>query len=92
METQFSFRLYVTAGSPNSLNAETTLRAALASIGDEADLEVVDVTQAPARAVRDGVFVTPTLIRLQPPPLARLIGNLDRGEALSKLIGRLVTI
>jgi circadian clock protein KaiB len=39
-------------------------------------LEIVDVLTDPAQAERDRVLATPTLVRLEPPPLVRLIGGL----------------
>ena len=48
--------------------------AALAGVDYE--LEVVDLRQHPERAVKDAVVVTPTLVKLSPPPRAMLIGGL----------------
>lgn len=39
-------------------------------------LEVVDVFEHPQLAERDQVLATPMLVRLEPPPLVRLIGGL----------------
>ena len=39
-------------------------------------LEIVDVLDDPAQAERDRVLATPMLVRLEPPPLVRLIGGL----------------
>jgi circadian clock protein KaiB len=39
-------------------------------------LEVVDFLREPQRALADGVIVTPTLVRLAPLPMRKVIGTL----------------
>lgn len=41
------------------------------------DLEIVDLLLEPLRAMVDGVIVTPTLVKLFPLPLQRIVGNLN---------------
>ena len=50
-------------------------------------LEVVDVLENPELAERDQVLATPTLIRREPPPLRRLVGDLADPEKLVSMIG-----
>ena len=80
-------RLYVAGGSPNSERARQNLRAALAHLPQErVSVELVDVLRDPERALRDGVLVTPTLIRERPAPEQRFIGTLnDRSVLLAGL-------
>ena len=45
------------------------------------DLEVIDIYQLPALAKSDQIIATPTLVKVLPAPLRRLIGdfsNLDK--------------
>lgn len=82
-------RLYVAGTAPNSVQAIANAKA----ICDEHfalayELEIVDLISHPHRALADGVIVTPTLIKLQPPPVDRVIGNLsDAGSVLLVLAG-----
>jgi len=80
-------RLYVAGESPNSVIAKRNLRAAIVHLADhQAVVELVDVLAEPERSLRDGVLVTPTLIRVAPPPQRRVIGNLrDRAALLAGL-------
>ncbi len=81
-----SVRLYVAKGAPNSLKAHDNLREALEQFELADDLvEIVDVFEAPERALDDGVLVTPMLVRLQPEPVRRLIGTLDDIESLRRV-------
>ncbi|HMI89207.1 MAG TPA: circadian clock KaiB family protein [Polyangiaceae bacterium] len=79
--------LYLAGDSPNSALAKTHLRTAIAHLAKEdVTLELVDVLRDPARGLRDGVLVTPTLVRVAPTPEQRVIGNLrDRSALLAGL-------
>ena len=83
-------RLYVAGNAPNSLRAIHNLKA----ICDEHFvaahvLEIVDLLTEPARALADGIVVTPTLLKLSPLPVERVVGNLsDTGQVLLTLGNR----
>lgn len=89
-ESKLLLRLYVAGSAPNSLHALANIHAICAEhFASGYELEVVDLLEHPRRALDDGIIVTPTLIRLSPLPLRRLIGNLnDTGQALLVLKGR----
>ena len=77
-------RLYIAGETPNAMLAVANLRA---SLGASAyDLEVVDVLEHPERALDDGVFVTPTLVRLAPEPERIMIGSLNQSADLMGLL------
>jgi circadian clock protein KaiB len=83
-------RLYVAGTAPNSVKAIANCRA----ICDEHfasghELEIVDLLEHPTRALADGVIVTPTLLRLLPLPVRRVIGSLsDANQVLLALSSR----
>lgn len=86
--TQPSFRLYVAGQSPNSALAETNLRALWAEHWTgPARLELIDVLKSPARALADGIVVTPTLVRLTPTPRVSLIGALTDTARVRAALG-----
>jgi circadian clock protein KaiB len=71
-------RLYVAGGAPNSVRAIANARA----ICDEHfpashELEIVDLLEHPNRAQADGIVVTPTLLKLSPLPVQRVVGSLS---------------
>ena len=77
-------RLYITGRSPNSILAIANAEALCdAHFSDRYELEVIDVLENAARALADGIIVTPTLMILLPPPVQRVIGNL--GDTLRVL-------
>ena len=76
-------RLYVAGNAPNSLQAVANAQAICAehfALGH--DLEIVDMLKAPQRALADGIIVTPTLLRLAPLPVQRVIGNLNDTDSV----------
>lgn len=71
-------RLYVSGNAPNSVRAVVNLKALCAAHYASAhDLEIVDILREPGRAMTDGIIVSPTLLKLSPPPIARVIGDLS---------------
>ena len=80
-------RLYVAGDAPNSMAAVANVAAALAlHPAHGVELEIVDVVADPDRGLRDGIFVTPMLVRLAPAPQRRILGTLrDRRMLLGAL-------
>ncbi len=71
-------RLYVAGDSPNSAKAAANLHALLAELERTPhEVEIVDVLRDPTRGLRDGVLVTPMLVRVAPTPERRILGNLS---------------
>jgi hypothetical protein len=82
-------RLYIAAGAPTSVAALANLRQAIASYKELlANLEVVDVQQAPKRVLSDRILVTPTLLRVCADDVAMMIGDLRDRDTLLQFILR----
>lgn len=72
------FRLYIAAGAPNSLRAQTNLRHLCETyLAGRHQVEIVDVLEEPRRALADQVMVTPTLLKVSPPPTWQMAGDLS---------------
>ena len=82
-------RLYVAGNGPNSLSAVANARAICEEHFAAAhELEIVDLLLHPERAATDGIIVTPTLLKLAPSPVQRLVGSLgDARQLLRTLAG-----
>lgn len=84
----FKFTLYVAADAQNSTQARVNLAAfCRAHLPGRHEIEVVDVFRDPKRARADGIFMTPTLVRLTPAPMKRIVGNLSQTEVLLQAFG-----
>ena len=83
-------RLYVAGSAPNSTAARRNL-AILFPDGKAADrrveVEIVDVLDEPLRGLADGVVLSPTLVRLAPLPVRRVVGNLSNHESVLVALG-----
>ena len=88
--TGLVLRLYVAGDAPNSIIATANAKAICeAHFPSEYKIEIVDMLKHPQRALADGIIVTPTLLRLAPPPVRRVIGNLsDTAQLLMTLMNK----
>lgn len=81
-------RLYVAGASSNSTAAARNLRALLERYAPQsAELELIDVLARPEDGLHAGILVTPTMVKLSPPPERRIVGNLRDTEALLSVLG-----
>jgi circadian clock protein KaiB len=80
-------RLYIANNAPNSVRAVANLAAICKEhLKDKFKLEIIDVLESPLRALADGILVTPSLAKLSPRPVAKIVGNLsDRGSVVRAL-------
>lgn len=86
--TRHKFLLYVADDTQNSVLAVTNLKALCqAHLPDRHEIEIVDVFKEPQRALADGVFMTPLLIRLAPAPVRRIIGTLSQTDKVLQALG-----
>ncbi len=84
----FKFRLYIADDALNSTQALANLAALCkAHLPDRHEIEVVDVFKDPQRALVDRIFMTPTLIKLAPLPIRRIVGTLSQTQTVLLALG-----
>lgn len=84
----FKFRLYTAGDSQNSAQALVNLKALCAQhLPGRYEIEVVDVFVAPQRALTDEIRLTPTLLRLAPLPVVRIVGTLNQASKVLPALG-----
>ncbi len=84
----FRFCLYVAGDAPNSAQAIANLAAfCRAHLPDRYEIEIADVFREPKRALAEGIFMTPTLVVLTPPPVRRIVGTLSHTQTLLLELG-----
>ena len=86
---RFKFRLYVAGDAENSTQAVANLNALCqAHLLDLHDIEIVNVFREPKRALADGIFMTPTLVKLAPSPAPRrIVGTLSQTQPVLRALG-----
>lgn len=77
MDSPLSLRLYVSGQALNSRAAIRNLESLRAALDDATAVEVVDVRERPELAEEDRILATPTLVRRQPAPVRKIIGDLS---------------
>ncbi|AFY62169.1 KaiB domain-containing protein [Synechococcus sp. PCC 6312] len=83
----YTLRLYVSGHSIATAQTLKTLHGLLPQcLAAPYTLKIVDVTRQPELAESDQVTATPTLVRVSPPPLRRLVGKLDDLATLQWLL------
>lgn len=86
--TTSNLRLFVAGDTQNS--AEELANGSAFSrthLPNRHEIEVVDVLRGPKRAMKDGVFVTPTLVKFAPSPVQKILGTLSETYTLSQVFG-----
>jgi circadian clock protein KaiB len=74
----YKFRLYVAGNTPNSAQAKVNLNAfCRRHLNGRYNIEIVDVARHPDRALIDGIYMTPSLIKLAPSPVCMIVGTLS---------------
>lgn len=85
-KTRYFLKLYVAGSTPNSARAIKNLKGILENeLKGLYTLEVIDVLKRPALAEEDKILATPTLAKILPAPVRRIIGDLSNREKI--LIG-----
>lgn len=80
-ETIYILCLYVTGLTPKSTKAITNVRKLCEThLADNYELRIIDIYQQPQMAMADQIVATPTLIKKQPLPVRRLIGDMSDTE------------
>ena len=80
----YVLKLYVAGKTPNSVRALRTLKNILEEeFKGVYALKVIDVLKNPQLAEEDKILATPTLSKVLPPPVRKIIGDLsDREKVL----------
>lgn len=72
----FRLSLFISGETPRSYAAIRHIEAiAKAHLADRYELEFIDVLKDPARAERDKIMATPTLVREAPTPRKKIMGE-----------------
>ncbi|HEY9663632.1 MAG TPA: circadian clock protein KaiB [Allocoleopsis sp.] len=86
LKKTYILKLYVAGNTPNSVRALKTLNNILEKeFRGIYALKVIDVLKNPQLAEEDKILATPTLAKILPPPVRKIIGDLSDRERV--LIG-----
>ena len=78
---KYYLTLYITGATPKSTRAIANLKAICEEhLRGQYVLEIVDIYQQPELAQQSEILAVPTLIKLLPPPLRKLVGDMSDEE------------
>ena len=84
----YEFRLYVAGNTPNSAQAKVNLNALCRRfLNGRYRIEIVDIARHPDRALTDGIYMTPALLKLSPSPVCMIVGTLSGLDAVLTALG-----
>jgi circadian clock protein KaiB len=86
--TKLRLELFVIGHSQRSQSAVDNLRRILeTTMPGEFDLKIIDVLEEPQAAEDSNIMATPTLIKLAPAPVSRLLGDLSATDTVLRGLG-----
>jgi len=86
--SKVKFRLYVAGDAQNSTKALLNLTALCNEyLPDRHEIEIVNVLREQARALADGILMTPTLIKIAPLPMRKIVGTLSQKQRVLAALG-----
>jgi circadian clock protein KaiB len=89
----FKFRLFVATGTLNSTQAVANLNALChAYLAGRYEIEIVDVVREPKRALAEDIRMTPTLVKLSPTPIRKIVGTLSQTQRVLDTLGLVASI
>ena len=80
---KIKFRLYVAGDAPNSAQARANLvELCRTHLKGRHEIEIIDVFKELKRALTDGIFMTPTVVKLAALPAQKFVGNLSQTQSV----------
>ena len=80
-QERYVLRLYVTGMTTRSTEAFASIKALCEErLQGRYELEVIDIYQHPQLAIDEQIIAVPTLVKMLPAPLRRMIGDLSNVE------------
>ncbi len=84
----YEFHLYVTGATPNSTRAVRNIKAICEELlVGRYELRIIDMYQQPELAQEAEIVAAPTLVRWQPLPRRRLVGDLSNRATVLTVLG-----
>lgn len=77
----YALRLYIAGQTPKCRAATINIKAICQThLAGNYELEVIDLVDDPALAANDQIVAIPTLVRIRPLPMRRIIGDLGNTD------------
>ncbi|MBN1935854.1 MAG: circadian clock KaiB family protein [Anaerolineae bacterium] len=88
MNIPYVLKLYVVGQTIRSRQAVASMRRICREkLGEQCECIIIDVLEQPELAEADKIIATPTLIKVSPPPVRRLLGDLSNLDRVIEALG-----
>jgi circadian clock protein KaiB len=85
---EYILRLFITGATPNSIRAVSNIKQICEEyLQGNYSLEIIDVYQQQELAEKEQLIALPLLVKLDPLPVRRLIGDLSDKEKVLRILG-----
>jgi circadian clock protein KaiB len=85
---KFKFRLYIAGTGQNGTLAISNLTALCREhVPNRHEIEIIDISRDRKRGLTDGILITPTLLKLAPAPMCRIVGSLSQERVVLQTLG-----
>jgi circadian clock protein KaiB len=85
---RYVLRLYVNGRTPQAEQAIRDVRRMCDEmLGDQCECTIIDVSEHPQAAIDEGILLTPTLVKSDPPPAERVTGDLSSIQHVMQSLG-----
>ena len=83
----YALRLFISSNNPNAEQTLANIHQLLEKrLANPYTLKVIDIAKHPEQAANHQIIITPTLIRISPKPIRRIVGQLDDIERLLTIV------
>lgn len=84
---QYEFQLFINEGTVDAMHAVKNIQLFCEKyLTGMYDIEVVNINEHPALAIKENIFLLPLLIKKMPLPEDRLIGDLSDTSKILKML------
>lgn len=84
----YLIKLYITGQSPKWVKTIEDLKSLFTEVLDgRYSLEVINVLENPKAAEDDRILATPTIVKLTPQPVRRIVGDFRDGDRVLESLG-----
>ncbi|MFP5351816.1 MAG: circadian clock KaiB family protein [Actinomycetota bacterium] len=80
-------KLYVTGTTSRAIEARRKTSEIVEHFLSDCELEVIDILERPDLAERDRIIATPTIVRVSPAPIRKVIGDISDPHTLLNGLG-----
>jgi circadian clock protein KaiB len=88
LDEPWHLKLYIAGWTPSSIAALRSIKILEQEyLPAGSTVEVIDLLEHPENAATDHVLAIPTVVKIQPKPVRRLVGNIDDLSKALKILG-----